>query len=466
MKAESKRANSFKLFWLAVKGSGPDIWVSLQVIIAITLVFAVIFYFSEHRAQPEEYGFWQSILWAFSRYIGDPGKFAQVAPVTIGGRLIAMCIGILGILIFAIPAGVIGARFRKAIDDDKRQRELDNYKEKIIETFRPSQHIHTKFRVPVRFRSLVWLKSRLLINETDIIATVEHSENMRLRNLAGTYSVTENPNDRLVVECFSLEGRTSYGCCINNHSPITIVSTSSFSEAGSGAFAYLLARMGGFNYISKEFDPNPEHTTSFYTIDDVVWKQVKNGNNDDEGEADAQPNPACDFISHLRELADGEDHWVIFILGTTRMSNINFHFRHRLVEKDQATLGMQTSVIPQNEEKFMAMYQDASRMLADNDYPFSGDMEYYTPLKAGLDDVFPTMGGKKNVAVRLMQDGCKFNAFTLTIRQQISARDTRWVSVVYRLTQIIAEHLAGTKIEAQLSWKRPGFGHGEIKPYK
>ena len=74
-KENSKRTNSFKLFWDAIRGSGPDIWVSLQVLIAITLVLAIIFWFSEHWAQPEEYGFFQSILWAFTRYIGDPGKF-------------------------------------------------------------------------------------------------------------------------------------------------------------------------------------------------------------------------------------------------------------------------------------------------------------------------------------------------------------------------------------------------------
>ena len=478
-KVKTNKANSFKLFWDAVKGSGPDIWVSLQVIIVITLVLAVIFYFSEHRAQPEEYGFWQSLLWAFSRYIGDPGKFAQVAPVTIGGRLIAMCIGILGILIFAIPAGVIGARFRKAIDDDKRERQLAEYAGRMQKTFKPSQNAHTKFQVVPRYHSLGWLQARLGLSEADIIDTIRHTPNLRLRNMASTYNPTEDPQDRLVAESISLEGRTSYGCCINRGSKVTIVSTSSISDTSADYTAYYIARMGGFNYISKEFEPIPESAVSFYVIPDgAIEDEMAEKRAYDEKKKKSDPEfktPLNDFMNDLRSFCGGDDHWVIFILGTSRLSKTNFHFRHMIAASQHEALQLNTSVMQENEPTFMALYREVEQMLANNDYPFSGDLENYVELKAGLDDVFPSFGGKKNPAVKLLKQGCKLNAFAITIQYRIMARDNRIIPLCYRLAQVFAKHLEGREVKAVTGkgvnenddWKKKkALDYGPIADYE
>ena len=64
-------------------------------------MLALLFYFVEHTAQPEEYkNPWDAFVWAITRYIGDPGKFAGKGPVTLVGRYIDTFIGILKILIF------------------------------------------------------------------------------------------------------------------------------------------------------------------------------------------------------------------------------------------------------------------------------------------------------------------------------------------------------------------------------
>ena len=68
-----KRTNSFVLFGRAFKNAKNDFWVSIQVLLVATFVLALLFYFVEHTAQPEEYkNPWDAFVWAITRYIGDP----------------------------------------------------------------------------------------------------------------------------------------------------------------------------------------------------------------------------------------------------------------------------------------------------------------------------------------------------------------------------------------------------------
>ena len=114
--------------------------VSLQFLVIITFVLSIMLYHVEHSAQPEIYsdGF-TSVAWAFAQYIGDPGGFADYAPITFGGKLIATIVGILGIAIFAVPAGIIGSAFVEVMDEE-RKADADNENiEKIRTSFRRLQ---------------------------------------------------------------------------------------------------------------------------------------------------------------------------------------------------------------------------------------------------------------------------------------------------------------------------------------
>ena len=91
----------------------------------ITLILSFILFFVEHNAQPQVYdNGWKSVVWAFAQYIGDPGGFANTPPVSFVGRLIACVIGVLGIAIFAVPAGLIGSAFTEVMDKDSKTEEL------------------------------------------------------------------------------------------------------------------------------------------------------------------------------------------------------------------------------------------------------------------------------------------------------------------------------------------------------
>jgi hypothetical protein len=127
---------AFSILSRAISSKKREMIVSLQFLSIVTLILSFILFFVEHEAQPEVYANgWTSVVWAFAQYIGDPGNFADTPPVTLVGRLIATIIGILGIAIFAVPAGLIGSAFTEVMEEDAKKKEISDNIERIVSNF-------------------------------------------------------------------------------------------------------------------------------------------------------------------------------------------------------------------------------------------------------------------------------------------------------------------------------------------
>ena len=125
---------AFSILSRAIRAKKQEMVVSLQFLTIVTLILSFILFFVEHAAQPEVYdNGWTSVVWAFAQYIGDPGGFADTPPITFTGRIIACIIGVLGIAIFAVPAGLIGSAFTEVMDEDAKEEELKENAWKINE---------------------------------------------------------------------------------------------------------------------------------------------------------------------------------------------------------------------------------------------------------------------------------------------------------------------------------------------
>ena len=197
------RFASFRLFWRAVKSTRHEMWVSLQVLVAATLVLSLLLYLVEHAAQPEVFrNYWDALLWSFMGYIEDPGEFAQYAPVTFWGRVLKIMCAIVNIAIFAVPAGLLGGGFSDAIADDKRSRELDDYKSRLMKAFHRKQDRYTKYRVVPRYVSPVDVQALQEIDTKDIIDAVRHS---------GSFicAIWHRPCRRTVIPTTALSSRPS-----------------------------------------------------------------------------------------------------------------------------------------------------------------------------------------------------------------------------------------------------------------
>lgn len=286
---------SFRLLKHAVYKKSSEMFVSFQFLFIVTLILSFFLYFFEHEAQPEVYdnGF-KSVVWAFAQYIGDPGSFADTPPVTFSGRIIACIIGVLGIAIFAVPAGLIGSGFTEAMEEENQKIDIAKNICLIKNAFGASVDKLTTFCIVPHYISICELQARMGLKVDDIIDAVESSGNLRLVNMAVTQPQEEHPQDRLAVENFM--ANTSYGCCIDRGSNITIVSPSSMIDPSIGNSAFYLAKIGGFNFISRDYGVKRPYK-SFY---------IFSSENDVEN--------LDDYYTDLKRLTARENSWAFALL--------------------------------------------------------------------------------------------------------------------------------------------------------
>ena len=450
MKDKDKKDNSlsllksipkaFILFGRAFKNAKKDFWISIQVLFWASLVLSLIFYFVEHAAQPTEYSnWWQAFVWTVTRYIGDPGHFSGRGPITLVGRHIDSIIGILKILIFAVPAGLVANGFRKAMEDDRKAQHLQECREKIQKSFRRIQNKTTLYRVVPRYASLVTLQAKRGMTENDIISTVSKFDEFRLRNLATTQAAQEHPQDRLVIEILPLNEetvdgykieRTEYGIKIDRKSNVTIVAPTAGTEATVGHFGYYLAQFGGFNYISREFVQDVDDPVSYYTID---------GNEND------LEQPLRCFIDDLKSISVGAEKWNVILAASNNVYNTQFHFIHKTNEK------CRVPSTTMDEDKLKTLYDELSETLRTN-YNLGSDMdEEYRPV------------GNKNIGV-VAGGGSTNNAFCMRISYGVVTWTDNLTPIIVDMAKVIKSHLENTAKQHEFedkNWKIKGCGMGE-----
>ena len=436
---EQKKTNAFILFGRAFKNAKKDFWVSIQVLFWVTVVLTIIFWWVEHIAQPEEYGNpWNAFVWAVTRYIGDPGHFAGNGPITLTGRYIDTFIGILKILIFAVPAGLVANGFRKAMEDEKRERHLEDCRNRIRISFKRQLNKETRYRVVPRRVSIISLQAKKGMKENDIIDTVAKFDEFRLRNLADSQMANEHPLDRLVIEMLPLDQktvdgfdivRTSYGIKIDRKSNITIIAPTAAGENSIGHTAYYTAQFGGFNYVSREFR-DADEPVSYYTL---------------EGGKDEWEKPLVDFVEDIKALSRGKEHWNIMLIASDNVYDTLFHFIHRTNEKS----GLSSSIL--DEEKLNHLYSAfADKMKKEYDYLCDLD-EKYRPV------------GKKNIGV-ITGGGIENNAFTIRISYSVITWSPKSAPFIVDMAKILKQYLEAperSQFEENPSWKMKGCGYGE-----
>lgn len=399
-------------------------WVSLQVLVATTLIFSLLLFLSEHNSQPDVFGtYWDALLWSFMGYIGDPGGFAAYAPITFWGRILKIACALVNIAIFAVPAGLVAGGFSSAIADDKRELALEAMRNRLFKAFRRKQDKQTKLRAAPRYLSMVNVKVMQQIDTKDIIDAVRSSDRFRLRNLADAVPQSKNPIDRLVIESVPQIGRTSYGCCIDRGSMVTIVAPSLPREVALGNFAYYLALYGGFNYVSREYEYNADEPESYYLIKD-----------------ESSSREMTEYLSDLRRLTDGTDRWTIALIASDSVHPEGLHF----ITSKQKKLGGGNTII--NMEAFDRMFSVVSeKMYSDFGIESERDVRY---LPAGPKNLTTRIGG-----------GERCNAFTLRLDWGIAAFDVRNIAIAYTLGIEMARTLEGREVSPLSEWKKSGVGY-------
>ena len=86
----------------------------VSVVGALLVLASTLMFYIERSAQPEEFSSIPETMWWSIITVTTVG-YGDVAPITPGGRLLAGIIALLGIGIFALPAGILGSGFMEQV---------------------------------------------------------------------------------------------------------------------------------------------------------------------------------------------------------------------------------------------------------------------------------------------------------------------------------------------------------------
>ena len=96
-----------------------DLTAVVSVLFLLLVMTSSLMFFAEHRAQPEEFASIPKAMWWSIITLTTVG-YGDVFPVTSAGRMLAGVIAIVGIGLFALPAGILGSGFMEALDKEER----------------------------------------------------------------------------------------------------------------------------------------------------------------------------------------------------------------------------------------------------------------------------------------------------------------------------------------------------------
>lgn len=419
---------AFSVLRRAVLAKRDEMIVSLQFLSIITLLLSFILFYVEHEAQPEVYdNGLKSVVWAFAQYIGDPGHFAETPPITLVGRMIAVVIGVLGIAIFAVPAGLIGSAFSEVMTEDGQKKQHKELSKQLYNAFECKLDRPTGFQVVPRYVTFNEIQARLDMTLDEIIIAARQTEDFRIINLGSTRPIGSHTTDGLAIElCYR---NTSYGCLIDRNSPITIVSPSNMSDPIIGHWAYYLAKIGGFNYIARETGSQRPYK-SFYAFAD-------------ESEVDNLP----EYMADLRRLTNRPDAWCWTPLVSSGAQEpsypTQFHFYYGGEKGDETYEGK--DLLIQDWDTFKALYDEMTSELK-RLYGYESDRQRYHSTATS------------NLFARKLSR--HINTCILRVEWHIIAWTSQNIEVAKLIADLLNKHICGIEqpeYDAELKAKYVGY---------
>ena len=406
---------AFSILSRAIRSKKQEMVVSLQFLAIVTLILSFILFFVEHEAQPDVYNNGcKSVVWAFAQYIGDPGGFAETPPISLVGRLIACVIGILGIAIFAVPAGLIGSAFTEVMDEDSKIEELIENAYNINEFMLVKSIKRAGLFFPAKNISTGDLQLDLGLSDTEIIKAVTESKNLRLKNLAG--AISSGPKtDMIVVNQFFVN--TEYGSHVDRGSSVTIVNPLGRGDNGLSYFDWHIAQIGGFNYVANELfsrtHPNVDSRCNFYSVTDP-------------------DNPI--FQQFINDVTNGmgKNDWIVVLAGEQIVKNSPYDFHFELGgEKGEKSFDFE-GCIPWNSSLVEQLYSD-----------FSKTMEENLELKTDLHEIQPKVG-KLNLA-RYLKTRTEANVLLITVSYDLMVFNKRVFEAIVNVAEVLNRNLETRK---------------------
>jgi voltage-gated potassium channel len=112
-------SNALTLIAKVFHNRRKELAVTFSAALVIVLISSSLMYFAEHDAQPTVFPDIPSTIWWCVMTLSTIG-YHEIYPVTFFGRFIGAFISLVGIGLFALPAGILGSGFVEEIRNEKK----------------------------------------------------------------------------------------------------------------------------------------------------------------------------------------------------------------------------------------------------------------------------------------------------------------------------------------------------------
>ncbi len=372
-----KLMNHFKsnaLIINAIKNKKQELYISVQVVVIITIILSAILFFVENPSQPENFAsITDAFLWSISKFIGEIGGYGDFAPVTISGKLLATFVGILGIAIFAVPAGIIASGFVEEIELVKKNTELDEVNSTLSNAFQFDILSGQRAKAIVgladtrrRYISVVDAVVKLNKTEADIFEVCGLNKNLKLSK-----RLKPSGDEEILIEYF--ENNSIYGTLINRNSTITIVSPHSNDGFNLGHYSYCLAELLQANYISVEkygIYSFLEETNINFNENDWYLKNIGSVDNEVVNQ----------FMQDLTDIIPQNS--FVFNIGSSMGNSPSYHM---LSGGGQLEEGICVNGTSKDVIRAKKIYAHLAELSASKSYTLTSHTHYSTDMKNHLD---------------------------------------------------------------------------------
>ena len=103
-------SSALRLLGRVILGKRGELTSIFFVLLTMLVISSSLMYFAEHDDQPDKFSSIPQTMWWGVITLTTVG-YGDYYPVTAMGKMIAACIAVLGIGMFALPAGILGAGF-------------------------------------------------------------------------------------------------------------------------------------------------------------------------------------------------------------------------------------------------------------------------------------------------------------------------------------------------------------------
>ena len=117
----TRYSSSLRLFGRVFKDKKEELLLTFMLMVGLVVVVSSLMYFAENEAQPDKFPDIPSAMWWSVVTLTTVG-YGDVYPVTVLGKICAGVSAILGVGMFALPTGILGASFVEEIQKQKARR--------------------------------------------------------------------------------------------------------------------------------------------------------------------------------------------------------------------------------------------------------------------------------------------------------------------------------------------------------